>query len=127
MVACPSESLKNARNALLEVERAEVESAHLALADDPADHVYRKLDTVVLYLLIIVLYIYRKEGAWNEWGFVEKCVHNNQRQTRIGTSSDMSCGGTLAPHSLIMRRKDSYVWIGMIAGMMGTVIPIHKD
>lgn len=58
MVACPSESLKNARNALLEIERAEVESAHLALADDPADHVYRKLDTVVLYLLIIVLYIY---------------------------------------------------------------------
>lgn len=46
-----------------------------------------------------------------------------RRHTLIGTRSAMSSGGTRVPHNLVMRRKDAYVCMGMIPGMMGTVIP----
>jgi hypothetical protein len=43
--------------------------------------------------------------------------------THIGSKAAMTDGGTLTPHSLIKRKKEEYVWIGMTPGMMGTVIP----
>lgn len=43
--------------------------------------------------------------------------------TLIGPSDDITDGGTWVPHSLVKRWNDEYVWIGMIPGMMGTLMP----
>ena len=45
----------------------------------------------------------------------------------MGTRSAMSSGGTRVPHNLVMRRKDAYVCMGMMPGMIGTVIPAAVD
>lgn len=41
----------------------------------------------------------------------------------MGSRADMTDGGTRVPHNFVSRKKDEYVWIGMMPGMMGIVIP----
>jgi hypothetical protein len=41
----------------------------------------------------------------------------------MGSKADMTSGGTFVPHNLTRRPKEAYVWIGMMPGMMGTLMP----
>jgi hypothetical protein len=43
--------------------------------------------------------------------------------TQIGSRAEARDGGTRVPQSLVSRRKEEYVCIGMIPGMMGTLMP----
>lgn len=46
--------------------------------------------------------------------------------TLIGSNAAIMDAGTRVPQSLIIRRKDEYVWMGMIPGMIGTLIPVRS-
>lgn len=48
-------------------------------------------------------------------------------RTEMGSSSAIILGGTLLPQSLINLWKEAYVWIGIIPGMTGTVIPCRGN
>ena len=43
----------------------------------------------------------------------------------MGTRSCIIFGGTRVAQSLVMRRKEAYVCMGMMPGMTGTVIPAY--
>jgi len=43
--------------------------------------------------------------------------------TRIGSNAADIAGGTFVPHNFIRRRNDEYVCIGIMPGMMGTLMP----
>jgi hypothetical protein len=41
----------------------------------------------------------------------------------MGSNAADTAGGTLVPHNFIRRRNDEYVCMGIMPGMMGTLIP----
>jgi hypothetical protein len=45
----------------------------------------------------------------------------------MGSNAADIAGGTFVPHNFTKRRNDEYVWIGIMPGMMGTLMPAQPE
>ena len=77
------------------------------------DHVDRKRNSILLDHLIVMLMAQLSVGLPGQ----------QYARTLIGSSSARMEGGTIVPQSFVMRLNDENVWMGMMPGIMGTLIP----
>jgi hypothetical protein len=92
-----------------------MDTADIAFGCYSSDHIDCQRDTVVFDFLVIMLLKGLDQNR--------KASRNIMLPTRIGSNAADIAGGTLVPHNLINRRNDEYVCIGIMPGMMGTLMP----